>query len=134
MPATELLGEGPREAPRVLIVDRDARVRDGLRGVLELDSGVLVIGEAASAQEAVEMDGKLSPDVVFLDLSLPTALDGLAVVRELAARDRAVVATSINGGVLSSTALAAGAIAFMEKSRSAADGLPMLLRAASGAL
>jgi DNA-binding NarL/FixJ family response regulator len=120
-----------KRATAVLIVDRDPRVRGALRGMIELVDDLRVVGEASSAEEALALDRRLVPEVVLLDLSLPTSADGVATLRELVARRRAVVATSIKGG-LSGTAHAAGARAFVEKSRGAIEGLPEAIRAASG--
>lgn len=55
---------------RILIVDDHTIVRQGLRSVLELEPDFTVIGEAASAAEAISETARLHPDVVLLDLKL----------------------------------------------------------------
>ncbi|MDR7548287.1 MAG: response regulator transcription factor [Armatimonadota bacterium] len=52
---------------RVLVVDDTTLVRQGLRSLLERRDGIELIGEAASAEEAVELAAQLSPDVILLD-------------------------------------------------------------------
>ena len=68
---------------RVLLVDDQTLVRQGIRSLLELSQTVTVIGEAADGEEALELVSTLQPDVVLLDLRMPK-LDGLGVLRALA--------------------------------------------------
>ncbi len=65
----------------MLVVDDHPMVREGLRSMLGSDA-VEVVGEAGSGAEAVRLAGKLTPDVVLLDLRLPD-VDGLTVLRRL---------------------------------------------------
>ncbi len=99
---------------RVLVVDNDARVRAALCALIGSSPGLSVAGEASSTSAAYEAEARLCPDVVILDILLPTAQDGLAVLRHLAATGRVVVALSIREG-LRTAALGAGAAAFVEK-------------------
>ena len=114
---------------RVLIVDDDARVRRALRALIESASGLSLSGEAALGAQALRLDEQLNPDVVLLDLLLPSAQDGLKVLAALVARRRAVVALSIRGA-LRPAALDAGAVSFVEKGASP-DVLLDALREAS---
>ena len=67
---------------RVLLVDDQTLVRQGIRSLLELSQTVTVIGEAADGEEALVLIGRVKPDVVLLDLRMPK-LDGLGVLRAL---------------------------------------------------
>jgi DNA-binding NarL/FixJ family response regulator len=69
---------------RVLLVDDHALVRPALRQALEAPA-VTVVGEARSAEEALEMAPRLRPDLVLLDIDLP-GMTGIEAVRELAPR------------------------------------------------
>jgi DNA-binding NarL/FixJ family response regulator len=66
----------------ILIVDDHALLRQGIKKVLDLESDLLVIGEAADGEEAVKLALQLKPDVVLLDVNMPKK-NGLEVTREL---------------------------------------------------
>ena len=59
------------EAINVLIVDDHKMFREGLKAVLESESGICVVGEAENGAQAVEACGGLNPDVVLMDVSMP---------------------------------------------------------------
>jgi len=69
---------------RVLLVDDHALVRSAIRQALEAPD-VDVVGEARSAEEAIEMAARLRPDLILLDIDLP-GISGIEAVRELAPR------------------------------------------------
>ena len=70
---------------KVLLVDDHNVVREGLRRILEADSGIQVIGEARSGEEAIAKAVALSPDVIIMDLKMP-GMDGIAATREITRR------------------------------------------------
>jgi two-component system, LytTR family, response regulator len=72
---------------RVVLVDDEPPARRKLRHLLSPETDFLVVGEAASAAEAVEVLNRERPDVVFLDIQLPdaTGFDVLAAIEERAA-------------------------------------------------
>ena len=73
------------EAPmRVLLVDDHALVRSAIRQALQAPD-IDVVGEASSAEEAIQMASMLRPDLLLLDIDLP-GLSGIEAVRELAPR------------------------------------------------
>lgn len=71
---------------RVLVVDDQRLMREGLRTLLELEPGLAVVGEAANGQEALALYGQLRPDVVLMDVRMPV-LDGVEATRRLLAHD-----------------------------------------------
>ena len=95
-------------------MDDDARVRHALRALLDVSDDLCPCGEAVTGPEALAVDEELDADVVLLDLLLPSAEEGLEALAALVARGRAVVALSICAA-LATTALEAGAVAFVEK-------------------
>ncbi len=66
----------------VLLADDHAVVRDGLRYMLEAQSDIKVVGDAANGRDAVRQAGKLCPDVVIADIAMPE-LNGIAAAREI---------------------------------------------------
>jgi DNA-binding NarL/FixJ family response regulator len=69
---------------RVLIVDDQTLVRQGIRSLLAFSSDITVIAEAADGEEAIARIGETRPDVVLLDVRMPKA-SGLDVLRRIAA-------------------------------------------------
>jgi DNA-binding NarL/FixJ family response regulator len=82
--------------------------------MIEASGDVGVVGQAASRRSALTLDLELRPDAVVVDLLLPHADDGLAVLEELAARGRATIAISVCPD-LAPLARAAGASIFLAK-------------------
>ena len=112
-------GPGPEAAVepiRLLLVDRDVRVRAALRQTIALESDLVIVADAADAAQALALAGSAAPAVALVDLFLPDTGAGLGLVRGLS-RDCgcAVVAMSERGG-MREAALAAGAFALVDKS------------------
>jgi len=72
-------------AIRVLIVDDHAVLRQSLRYLLEAQSGIDVVGEAANGREAADLADKLQPDVVLMDTVMP-GLNGIEATRQIRRR------------------------------------------------
>ncbi len=72
---------------RALIVDDEPLIRSELRSILEKMDTVEVVGESASASEALKLLGALDYDLVFLDIQMP-GLTGLEVAEKLKAHPR----------------------------------------------
>ena len=70
---------GQRRPVRVLIVEDQALVRQGLSTLLELEEGLEVVGEAADGVEALELAPDLHPDVALVDLRMPR-MDGIELI------------------------------------------------------
>ena len=68
---------------RVLLVDDQALVRAGFRSLLDAQEGIEVVGEARDGEQAVELAGRLRPDIVLMDIRMPV-LDGLAATKKIA--------------------------------------------------
>lgn len=103
---------------RLLLVDDHAVVRDGYRRLLESRADLTIVGEAASAREALEQHRLLAPDVLLLDLGLPD-MGGVELIRRLVQRDanvRILVFTMHREAVFATQALRAGAIGYVTKS------------------
>ena len=70
---------------RVFLADAHPIVLEGLRGILNQQPGIEVIGEACDGMDAIDKIVQMTPDVVLLDLKLPR-VDGLTVLRSIQTR------------------------------------------------
>ena len=101
----------------VLVVDDDARFRR-LAARMLTRQDMVVVGQAATVAEAVEVVAALRPDAVLVDFGLPDG-DGLSLVRRLATLPwgpRIVLTSSDREATTHDAALGAGAIGFVPKS------------------
>lgn len=73
---------------RVIIIDDHALFRDGLKGLLEQRS-IEVVGSASNGEEGIELAQKLKPDIILLDLRMPS-MNGLEVLGELRQRTSSI--------------------------------------------
>jgi two-component system chemotaxis response regulator CheB len=105
---------------RVLVVEDSATMRHHLRESMAADPELRVVGEAVDGGEAVELCGRLRPDVVTMDMMLPT-MNGVVATEHIMADfpTPILVVSSADRAELYSTynALAAGAVDVLEKPR-----------------
>jgi len=82
---------------RLLLVDDHAVVRSGLRMLLSGHADMEIVGEAATAAEAMQRAGELRPDVILMDIGLPDKT-GIEATREIKSRfpDIKIVALTIH--------------------------------------
>lgn len=107
---------------RVLIADDSVRTREGLRALFAAWSEIIVIGEASTGQEAVELVGQRMPDIVLMDLSM-AVMDGVQATRLIKRRWPAITVIVLTMYAdQQKAAMAAGADAFVIKG-SAPKGL-----------
>jgi DNA-binding NarL/FixJ family response regulator len=121
-------------AVTVLLADDHALVRRGFRRMLEDDPAIVVVGEASSGAEAVQLAARLKPRVVLMDCSMSGG-NGLDATRQLLARvpGAAVVMLSMHAeGTLVKQALEAGAKGYLLKSALDLDLAAAVKRAAAG--
>lgn len=102
----------------VLLVDDQAMVRVGFRLILESEPGFAVVGEAEDGAAAVEAARRLRPDVVLMDVQMPT-MDGLEATRQILAlpgeRPRVLILTTFERDEYVFEALRSGASGFLVK-------------------
>ncbi|WP_017624855.1 response regulator [Nocardiopsis chromatogenes] len=101
---------------RVVVVDDQTLVRQGIRGLLDL-AGIDVVGEAGDGAEALEVIAEARPDVVLLDLRMPRhdGIWALKRLREEGSRVPVLVLTTFNDDELVLEALRAGARGYLLK-------------------
>jgi len=102
---------------RVLIVDDHPVVRSGIRGMLEPDPGIDIVGEASNGAEAVELSLRQHPDVVLMDLQMP-GLDGASATAQIKAdrpETQVLILTTYGTDADIIPAIDAGAVGYLLK-------------------
>jgi DNA-binding NarL/FixJ family response regulator len=115
---------------RVLIVDDQDLVRQGLRLLLEL-GGIEVVGEAADGVAAVDAVASLSPDVVLMDLRMP-GMDGVEATSRIAGATKVIALTTFDTDADVADVLRAGAVGFLLKDVTSDGLVEAVRRAAAG--
>jgi len=108
---------------RILIADDHEVARRGIRALLESHPGWEVCAEAADGREAVNAAGRLKPDLVLLDIGMPS-LNGLDATRQILAAEpdtRVLILTMHDSEQVVREVLAAGARGFLLKSDAGRD-------------
>lgn len=102
---------------RLLIVDDQAAVRDGLAVMLDLDPDITVVGTAANGAEAVAAVAELRPEVVLMDLNMPVmgGAEATGALRESHPELPVVVLTTFDDDDSILAALRAGARGYLTK-------------------
>ncbi len=111
------------EPIRVIIADDHDIVRRGLSVFLNGFDDLIMVGEAATGNEAIRVCQEVQPHVILMDMMLPD-MDGIAVTRAIRAANpkvQVVILTSSKDEILVQSALQAGAIGYMLKNISVAE-------------
>lgn len=101
----------------VMLAEDQALMRAGLKALLELDSGLSVVGEAADGEAAVALAQILRPDIILMDIHMPR-LNGLEATARLAAAapaSRVIILTTFDCDAFVLEGLDAGATGFLLK-------------------
>jgi two-component system response regulator NreC len=106
----------PNEKIKILIADDHTILRQGLRRILEGESDMEVVGDAATGADAVRRAKQLKPDVVIMDISMPDQ-DGIESMRQIlkTTPSRVVILTVHLEHEVISEAVSAGAAAYLAK-------------------
>jgi DNA-binding NarL/FixJ family response regulator len=107
------------EPIRVLIVDDEALVRGGFRVLIDIEPGMVVVGEAGDGATAVDLARQTQPDVVLMDIRMP-GVDGLSATHQIAADPdlagvHVLILTTFDHDEYVVEALGAGAAGFLIK-------------------
>ena len=122
------------EMIRLLLVDDQRLMRDGLRILLELESDFEVIGEAENGAEALEAYRQLSPDVVLMDIRMPV-MNGVEATRRLRGEDphsRVIILTTFDDNEYVFEGLRAGALGYLLKDVSGDELADAIRKVAAG--
>jgi DNA-binding NarL/FixJ family response regulator len=118
---------------RLLIVDDHAMFRESLRAILECEDDLMVLGEAGDIDEAVQLASRAQPDIVLLDLNLPSCsgVQAVSAMRAVQPGPDVIVVTMFEDDDLIVEALRAGAQGYVLKGAPAAE-LVDAIRAVAG--
>lgn len=118
---------------RLVLAEDELLLREAIVTLLGLDDDIDIVGTARDGEEAVEVIGRLRPDIAVLDLEMPK-LDGLEVttaIRKASESTRVVLLTRYARPAVLRRALDAGVPAFVTKATSVKE-LPHILRTVHG--
>lgn len=108
---------------RILLVDDQSIVREGLASLLETQSDLEIVGEAENGKIAVERSLELQPDVILMDIRMPV-MDGVAAIRQLrkqAPEIKILVLTTFDDDDYVTQAMASGAKGYLLKDTPSAE-------------
>ena len=119
---------------RLVLCDDHAIVRAGIKVLLERESDLSIVAEASSGAEVVALAQRLSPDVILLDLSMPSVngLDAIVRIRTVAPRCRILVLSMHSAPEYVRPALRAGAHGYLVKGSGLSDLLQAVRTIAAG--
>ena len=108
---------------RVLVVDDQRLIRDGIASLLSIQPGITVVGTAADGREALDRCAALTPDVVLMDVRMPVlgGIDALTAIRRQALPCRVLMLTTFDDEEYILQALRAGASGYLLKDLPATD-------------
>ncbi|MFD8536473.1 response regulator [Streptomyces rubrogriseus] len=120
---------------RLLLADDHPVVRAGLRAVLETEPGMVVVAEAATAEEAVTRAARGDIDVVLMDLQFGKGMNGAEATAAIAARPgapRVLIVTTYDSDADTLPAIEAGATGYLLKDAPPEDLADAVRTAAAG--
>ena len=119
---------------RVLLVDDQTLVRQGIRLLLEIEADIRVVGQAANGREALVQVEALRPDVVLMDVRMPE-MDGVAATRALSVRHpevKVIILTTFEDDETVFEGLKAGARGYLLKDISSEEMAQAVRKVAAG--
>jgi two-component system, NarL family, response regulator LiaR len=121
---------------KIVIVEDHALVREGTAELLQRDPGLQVLGQAGTAEEALELVSDLRPDIALVDVELP-GMNGIALARTVADQGlptRVLILSAYDDYAYVIGALEAGVAGYLLKTSSAQELAAAVRTAAGGAL
>jgi two-component system response regulator DesR len=119
---------------RVLLAEDQTMLRGALAALLELESDICVIAQAANGREAQRLAREFTPDVVVTDIEMPemTGLEFAAALKESESKSRVIILTTFARSGYLRRALDAGARGYLLKERPASELAEAIRRVHAG--
>lgn len=108
---------------KVLVCDDETLVRQGLIAILEDESGIEIVGEAADGREAIEKTATLLPNIVLMDIRMP-GLDGVEATRAISSehpKTRVIILSTFDLEEYILEGIRAGACGYVLKDTTSSD-------------
>jgi DNA-binding NarL/FixJ family response regulator len=124
----------PIPSIRILLVEDQTLMRQGLKTILDLEPGLTVIGEAASGEEGVRQALELRPDVILMDVQMPgmTGVEATAAVCQAWPEARIIILTTFNRDDYVFQGIKAGALGYLLKDMPADQLIATIARVYAG--
>jgi len=108
---------------QVLIADDHRLFREGLRLILAREEEIAVVGEALDGRKTVDLAGRLKPDVILLDITMPlmSGIEIILPIRQRSPKTKSLMLTASQDEAKIFSALKAGAKGYLSKNTSASD-------------
>ena len=102
---------------KILTVDDHPILREGIASIIHGENDMVVVGEASTGREAIQVFRNKRPDVTLMDLQMPdlNGIDAIVTIRHEQPQARIIVLTTYEGDVLARRALKAGATGYILK-------------------
>jgi DNA-binding NarL/FixJ family response regulator len=118
----------------VLLADDHAVVRQGLRMLLQTESGIDIVGEAETGTEAIDLADELKPAVVLMDVAMPTmnGAEASRQIRRVSPGTRILVLSSYSDDRIVDQLLEAGVNGYLVKGAAASDLIKAIREVTAG--
>ncbi|MBI5944108.1 MAG: response regulator transcription factor [Chloroflexi bacterium] len=122
------------KATRILVVDDENVVRDGIVAILSFQTDIKVVGEADNGIKAVELARQTKPDVILLDLKMPKqgGLETIPKIKSISPDSKILVLTGFDESDLAYQSIKAGALGFLLKDATRVQLLQAIRDVANG--
>ncbi|GED59997.1 response regulator transcription factor [Brevibacillus formosus] len=123
-----------KETIRVVLVDDQTMIRQGLGYVIKMQKDMEVSGEASNGEEAVQIVGEIIPDVVLMDVQMPnmSGIDATREITRLHPSIKVLILTTFDTYDYIVDGIRAGAVGYMLKDSDSQDMLDLIRRAHQG--
>jgi two-component system response regulator NreC len=127
-------GKAAKPPIRILVVDDHYLVREGLSVLLEREHGMQIVGSVATGEEAILAAHRLRPDVIIMDLVLPTlnGIDATRLIIDELPRTRIIALSACHTSEHVNRVLRAGALGYVLKSAAGAELLSAVKAVTAG--